>query len=275
MGRYLPAAGAHAIEHAIVGLRLFAQAEEPVFQEAIGVAAELAKKHNLPGRLHLDPFSLAFGRQVITNGFAPPVAMAHGTLFQRVKSDGSMEEELTVERNAVTFRTNAYTRWSVVSGLISDVLTPIGKILAGGDAAKLAVIELRCIDKFTAPDEPAPPLGDLVRAGSPYIADGMLEKSEQLHIHSGWFEDQSPEGRTLVNFNIDVVDDEAQGTRSASILQVLSMHSAEGLFSQYADFDAAIGAAFANLHKRDKRLLSAIITDDMQAAINLVGDSGI
>jgi uncharacterized protein (TIGR04255 family) len=275
MGRYRPVAGKHAIDEAVVGVRLFEAVDEQTYTEAIEIASGLADSFDLPGRVQLDPMSLLVGRQVVSPGFTE-MTMHPGILFQRVNPDGSMAEELTVERMAVTYRTRSYRRWQDVQAHIRGILIPIISRLARDDSGRLAVIELRCLDKFTASKSDFPALSELVRADCDLVPPHLLSKSDYLHVHSGWFEDVSDVGRSLVNLNIDITDDRVGGIQ-ASILQVFSRQSARQgtFFGHEGPLSELVCQTFDDLHAKDKEALSRLLTDDVQTEINLAGSSGL
>lgn len=278
MGEYIPASGAHAVEQAIVGIRLF-EPSASGFESATVLARKLAaERDRLPGRVQLDAFGLAFGRQAITHGYVTQAEQGPGLLFQRVRADGSMEEELTLERTAVTYRTNAYQRWDDITRLLKEVLCPVAAALAEDDVRRTSVIEFRCIDRFSADNETETPLSKLVRLGTPHIPSGALSRTSMLHSHGGWFQDQTHAGRVLININVDITDS-PDSVRTASILQVISAQAAAigEYFSMEGDFRMTENAlrVFDQLHALDKKLLSEILTDDLQDRINLMGTSGI
>lgn len=275
MGRYQPIAGEHAVDEAVVGVRLFDAVDEETYQAAIKIGSDLAKEVDLPGRVQLDPMSLLVGRQVVSAGYTD-MAMYPGMLFQRVNADGSMAEELTIERSAVTYRTRSYKRWADVQGYIRNILIPIVESLTKNDPTEISVVELRCVDKFTSPQEDFPALGDLIRADCDLVPPHMLKLREFMHIHSGWFSRQGGDGRDLINVNIDVNDDRFGGIVT-SILQVFSTQSARkgGIFCTPQSLSEILHLHFENLHAQDKRMLARLLTDEMQTSINLVGSSGL
>lgn len=274
MNGYRPCAGSHAIDQAVVGIRLRTAANDERFHSAAELATELAVRYNLPGRLQLDPFSMVFGRQVISQGYATSGELSPGLVFQRVNPDGSMGEELTLERNTVTYRTRSYRRWSDVIGFISGILCPVAAVLSGESSEEIAVIELRCMDQFLS-DGQNPPLGELIRRDTPYIPPDLFARSDMLHCHLGWFEDVSETGRTLVNLNLDV-SDIPEGARVASLLQVVSKQfsGAGNPFAGANGFDESVLNTFNVLHRYDKNLLASLITDELQEQISLRGNSG-
>jgi len=275
MNGYSPISDQHAVDQAVVGIRFHRQSDDQVFRAAVELAQELAEKYNLPGRVQLDPLALTFGKQVISHGYVAEAMLSPGLVFQRVQPSGAMAEELTLERGAVTYRTHSYLRWKDVVALLEGIVCPVASVLAAGNAERISVIELRCIDKFTAKSSDQLKLNQIIRKNSPFVPSITLDKQEMLHVHTGWFQNETHTGRTLVNLNIDVVDN-PDGNRVATILQVISMqYSGNGtVFSPDKGLNENIISTFNELHSIDKYLLKNLITDELQAAINLFG-SGV
>jgi uncharacterized protein (TIGR04255 family) len=271
MTDYIPASGDHAVEEAVVGVRFHESASDEAYEAAAKVAAELAVKHELPGRVQLDPLSLVMGRQSISSGYRPLEVSKPGHLFQRVTPAGAMEEELTLERAAVTYRTRNYRRWADVQARITGILIPAVDALGIGGPEKIAVIELRCVDRFIS-REGTPSLATLVRSDTIFVPPHLLDSTDFLHVHTGWFEESSAEGRTLINLNVDVGDYE--GSRRASVIQVLSKQSAEvgQFFAAHRTNEDAIVKTLDELHRRDKDLLGGLLTEEVQKSINLFGE---
>src|SRR5690349_7493034 len=125
MTSYRPIGDEHAIEQAVVGVRIRERADEAKYADALKLTTELAAVFGLPGRMQLDPMSLMFGRQNISFGYDGPSETGGGHLFQHVDPDGTTSRELTIEPTAVTFRTMSYKRWSDVEKIIRDAILPI------------------------------------------------------------------------------------------------------------------------------------------------------
>lgn len=276
MTLYRPVTGQHAIDQAVVGVRVFDPVSDERFKAIVQQAAELAISHNLPGKVQLDAMSVAFGRQVISHGMIVNPELHPGMLFQRVNADGSMAEEMTVERTAVTYRTRSYKRWKDMENILFGIVLPIAASLAESDLDRVSVVELRCIDRFLSGPNERPLLSSLVRQGCRFVSPHLLESSSQLHLHTGWFADESDGGRTLININFDVVDQD-DGSRAASVMQSISLQHSRGHLGSSAtgDFVEKISSDFAFLHAEDKALLAGILTDELQLQINLAGSSGI
>lgn len=275
MTTYRANSASHSVEQAVVGIRLLEDADEHAFLEAVETAAQLQELFDLPGRVEADPMALMFGRQSVSQGYrSAPSDMKPGMIFQRVNRSGAMESELTVERSAVTFRTRDYTRWSDMQKFISGLLAPVTTSLCKGETRQIAVVELRCIDKFVA-SVSSPKLSELINENSRLVAQLLKSKAELLHSHIGWFENESAYGRTLVNVNIDL--SENQSKRVASILQVVSKQSngAKATYLSRKSIQGALVQILDELHLRDKAILGNILNDSLIQAIGLAGKTGI
>lgn len=270
MTNYRAVGDKHAVEQAIVGVRLRESANEAQYKDALALTVKLAEQYSLPGRVQLDPMSLLFGRQSISFGFDGAPGSEGGHLFQQVSPDGSTAQELTLESGAVTFRTMAYERWDDVANIVSEVIVPVTQALSGSDLTKVSVIEFRCIDKFINDTGTAAPLSALIRQDCELISDVLKQKSSSLHCHVGWFEEMGPDERYLYNLNVGIADGE--GNQTAQILQVLSRQFRSGS-PNAGQGDQMLTDAFGDLHSRDKGLLTMLLTDDLQSEINLAGNT--
>lgn len=273
---FQPHTPAHAIEQAVVGVRLLHDADEACFTAAVKMASELQDKFDLPGRMQVDPMSLMFGRQALTMGYrSGSMEMKPGVVFQRVNPDGSMVKELSIEPSGVTLRTQEYDRWSTMQNLINGLLAPVAKALCASQIGRVTAIELRCVDRFIAPAGERPALSEAISAASPLAPNYLIEKTSFLHSHTGWFEDEGEQGRVLVNVNIDVGED--GDCRTLNILQVVSRQSS-GINTEYYGSlsfeDSLLNALEAN-HRRDKALLGGILVPALANAIGLNGSSGV
>lgn len=270
MTKYRPVGEQHAIEQAIVGVRLNEKADEARYRDAISISSSLAERFSLPGRMQLDPMSLMFGRQSISHGFGGVTESHGGHLFQQVKPDGSAAQELTLEASAVIFRTMAYRRWDDVKNIIQNVIIPITSALTGNDLSKISVIEFRCIDRFINDGETRLPLSSLIAPDCLLIPSYLKEKSENLHCHLGWFEEINVDERYLYNLNIGVADSE-EHNQVAQILQVISRQFKSGMPN--ADDALAVEQVFDDLHARDKGLLKTLLSEELQIEISLEGET--
>lgn len=269
MTNYRPIGDEHAIDQAIVGVRIRERADDARYAEAVKLTTELAARYGLPGRMQLDPMSLMFGRQNISFGYDGQSETAGGHLFQHVNPDGSTSQELTIEPTAVTFRTMSYKRWSDVQKIIRDVISPIAATLSGDDLTMVSVVELRCIDKFIYDGSEKASLSEIVDGESRLMPSFFEGRTSPLHSHIGWFDEISPSERYLYNLNVGVSDNDT-GNKSIQILQVISRQLKEGL--PKADNQAlALEEAFDDLHARDKGLLDQLLNDATKTRINLSG----
>lgn len=268
MSDYKPCNSAHAVEQAVVGVRIAKPIQDALFQNVVAEADRLANVYNLPGKMQLDPMALMMGKQVISLGYHNDMLMAPGMLYCRIAPDGTTEEELTIERGAITYRTHKYERWIDVSTKIENFLLPLVEKITEGQPSRVSVIELRCIDRFIAKNESDPSLSSAIRDDSAFVARNLLDKNDMLHQHIGWFENETPQKRRLINLNLSVTS--VNGNKELVILQVISDQGDLGnILSDTDHLNPSLLEKFNTLHRKDKEILKQILTDDLQKEINL------
>ncbi len=272
MRAYKPIAVDHAVEQAIVGVRWRHKPTDEQFSAAVESASNIAEQFGLPGKLQLDPLSLLMSRQHISVGFDGLPEALPGFVFQQVYPDGTMAQEMTLERGAVTFRTRNYRRWSDIQEIIQGAIGPITELLCEGDSNRVSVIEFRCIDRFVSDTDHVPSLSELIRDDTKLVPDHLKTLANYLHCHLGWFEEISDKERILYNLNVTVQTDDRSGKPSASILQVISRQLGAGAEMKEGLADLLV-STFDELHARDKGLLFELLDEGLSEAINLKGES--
>jgi uncharacterized protein (TIGR04255 family) len=271
MSSYKPFSADHAVEQAIVGVRWRHKPSDDRFNSAIELATEISQQFGLPGKVQLDPFSL-LTRQNISFGFEGPGEPQAGLLFQQVYPDGSMAQEMTLERGAVTFRTRNYRRWSDIQEIIQHAISPLVDIICENEPENISVIELRCSDKFISTSGEVPPLSSLVTGDTQFIPEYLRDSSTYMHSHLGWFEILNSDVRLLYNLNLSVQNEGGSDSPVANILQVISHHRNAGV-AEACSVRQLIEATFDDLHARDKGLLFALLRPEVCEQISLSGAS--
>ena len=262
----------HAIEEATISVRFWAPTAEDAFKSALDVARDVAGAQNLPGRVQVPVMPQLFGRSQITLPFGSN-QLPMASVFQRVQENGVIAEELTVDQSGAAYRTRSYRRWADVQKLIQSAFIPIIREMLSPDGMGIAIVELRCLDKFMA--SPVPDRVDyrqVLRADSEIVPPYALTLDGLWHSHVGWFEDVTECNRTLINLNIDVLDQPAEdgaSTRSLSINQVISYQTNTLNISEADHIPENLAAIFDRIHKRDKELLGLLLSDQMQKKIGL------
>ena len=264
-----PLHNAHAIEEVALSITFQLPVDDAnlrAARDAIGNPVEL------PGRLELRSVQVGPGSPVQT------LATTNGYAFTRTRPDGAVETELHVLRNAVQFRTTAYTRWAAV-------WEPAGNFLARAVAiyarrSRLTQATLQYVDKFVSDEPPqqARPTTILQR-NSPYIAPRIFEANDFWHCYSGAFSRVNERTKRLTTVNLEYVTETLQGDgRQRQALRITGVLA--DLFNQpgYAVFEPAaerlmneIDASFQALHQAAKDSLRSIITPEMARRIALDG----
>jgi uncharacterized protein (TIGR04255 family) len=274
MADFVPFQGNHAIEEATVAVRLWAPVADDAFRKALGTARQVAVDHRLPGRVQVPAMQVVFGRSQLPVG-SPGVATAN--VFQRVEEDGTVAEELTLDPSSAAYRTRSYKRWADVQKLVTGAFVPILTDMTSGGDVGIATIELRCIDKFVL--QPIPDAVDyrqLFRGDTPLLPLHVFEIDGLWHSHVGWFEDVTEDRRTLVNVNVDVLDQNSEDgdeSRTVSINKFVSYQTniQQGGLKFGDQLPREVCERFDRLHMRDKELLAWLLTKEAQRRIGLWG----
>lgn len=266
-GRFEPLHEAHAIEQVM----FVVQVDRPLDDTNIAAIYRVAEQFQpeLPGRAEIQGLALTIG----SRGSSRPISA--GRVFSRTRPDGTIESELRVERDSVTFRTTIYTRWSAIWAQARRYFDTIIPMYASH--ASIGGISINFVDKFLwvgTAAECRPNL--LLRPGSIYLCPHVYNVQDLWHSHTGAFLRVSNETKRLLNINVDYLDENRPNgiQRVVAITTVLS-----DLMNQpgYAPSQVAANAAvefldshMRQLHDFGKEVFGKIINDDMCRRIALV-----
>ncbi len=270
-GRFEPVHEAHAIEQVIFVLQIDRPLDNVNFAEVCKIADQF--KSELPGYAEIQGLALLIGARG-PSGPLPTGPMV-GRVFSRTGLDGTVEYELRVERDSVTFRTSLYTRWDAIwtqARRYFDTLVP--KYVAH---ANISGISLNFVDKFLwvgPASECRPNL--LLRPESNYLCPHVYSAQDLWHSHTGAFLHVSNETKRLLNINVDYLDENRPNgiQRVVAITTVLTdlMNQPGYTPSQDAAIDAIkfLDTHMTQLHNFGKQVFGNIINDAMCKRIALV-----
>lgn len=263
-----PVHSAHAIEQVAFTIQL----AQPI-EDAQLDAADLALQGipSLPKRQQFRTVMVA-----LSPISTPPVDGAVGYLFQRFRADGSVEAEVRMDRNSVTFRTAFYTRWAQVWAEARSYLLKTFPMYL--QSTRLAAIGLTYVDKFIwvgAPQEAR--AAALLRLDCPYVPAHIFRAEDFWHSHTGAFIKADAHTKRLMNVNVDCLD-QPQGTgataRTVSITTVINdMFNQSGYdpLGEVPDPIAFVEDHLEALHAFDKSIIAAMLTPQMSRRIALEG----
>lgn len=199
-----PIHDAHAIEQVAIIVEFNRLLDDLSLMEAYKLSEKF--KDDLPGKVEMakQGLSIPIEKQgAVTHH--PPISMGIG--LRRVAPDGTVVDELRIERSSITFITTSYTRWGKIWGKASSYFKELLPIYLSNDG-NLIAIGLNYADKFVwkgIPDECNPKF--LIREDSKYICNHIFGTKELWHSHTGVFIRADDHTKRLLNANIDYIDD--------------------------------------------------------------------
>lgn len=272
-GRFEPIHAAHAIEQVVFVLRVERPLDEASFSNAREAVKQFKVESDMPGQAEIQAFGLAIG----PFGQAPlPQSPIAGFALHRMCADGSIEKELRIERDSVTFRTSLYTRWDTVWLQARNYFEALVPIYAAN--ARIVGISLNYVDKFKwAGDLTGCNTGILLQSDSKYLCPYVFEAKDFWHSHTGAFIRVNESTKRLLNVNVDYLDENRPDDlrRVVSITTVLTdlMNQPGYEPSEIAAGDAIqfLDSHMQGLHVFGKEILGNIINNEMSKRIALIG----
>ena len=110
-------------------------------------------------------------------------------------------------------------------------------------------------------------INELFNENSPYFSKKIFENSNNWHQHSGWFVPWSKDRKLLEQVRVDVVND-AAGMFLARLQHNQIIREAGGATLDTVSKDY-LSQEFEDLHRRNKELLMAVLTPEVQKRIGL------
>ncbi|MBI3774593.1 MAG: TIGR04255 family protein [Gammaproteobacteria bacterium] len=269
-GRFEPIHEAHSIEQVLFVLQFERPIDDVNFAEALKIAEQF--QNELPGRAEIQGFELAIGAPVIVGPI--PLGPSIGSVFRRIGPDGTVQNELRLQRTSMTFRTSLYTRWDAVWTQTLKYFSDI--IIKYAAQTRMSGISLNYVDKFAwvgGVTECRPNL--LLRQGSSYLCPHVYAAKDLWHSHTGSFLRVDDKIKRLLNINVDYLD-EHPPTGSRRVVTITTVMS--DLINQlgYAATEIPtnnvvefVDAHMRQLHDFGKEVFGQIINDEMCKRIAL------
>jgi len=269
--QFEPIHAAHAIEQVVFVLQFDDALNDASFLEVREAARQFKTPEDLPGQAEIQGFSIAIGSPMAT----PPSSLGVGIVLHRIGPDGSVENELRVERTSISFRTSLYSRWDAVWSRATKYFQALVPIYAR--QARLIGISLNFVDKFAwagGLNECRP--GLLLQAKSKYLCGHIFEAKDLWHSHTGAFIEIDKNTKRLLNINVDYLDENRpEGLRRiVAITTVMTDLLDQPGYEPYAmedkDIIGFVDAHMEGLHVFGKEVLGNIINDEMSRRIALI-----
>lgn len=270
-GRFEPIHEAHAIEQVLFALQFAKPVDDATFAKVRDEANKF--KDGLPGRADIQSFALSIGAPVPAGAISsgPPA----GIVFNKSRPDGTIENELRLDRSSVTFRTTSYTRWDAIWAVARSYFDAIIPIYV--EKADILGIGLNFVDRFPwvgAITECRPRL--LLREASKYLCPHLFDTQDLWHSHTGAFLRIDNATKRLLNINAECVDE----IRPDGLRRVVAITTGLTDFMNQPGFTASnitaanagefLNARMNQLHAFSKEVFGNVINNEMSKRIALI-----
>jgi uncharacterized protein (TIGR04255 family) len=198
-----------------------------------------------------------------------------GVLFSYRRPDSSAVWALRFAGNSIAVECTQYTRWERVSSQAFKYLTAaITALLERRPDIGFGQRSLQVRDKFIQDDSAEYDISSALKP-SDLLIPSIFSAGKAWHSHFGWFEDFYVEDETVLN-RLEVassggdVFDVAQ--RSATHQWSLIIDHFQEVRSALLDGEEIIqrlDSDYGSLHKKNKEVLTKVLTDEMQDVISL------
>jgi uncharacterized protein (TIGR04255 family) len=232
-------------------------------------------KAELPKSVRPNVFQVFLGPEGV-NGAPPPPpppATIAPVIFQSFRRDGALEWQMQANQNWLAVNCLSYSRWDAVSKQALNLLDSGVKSFQS-ESLPVVSVTLQYIDTFVWE-------GSL----SDYDSKGLLNpKSKMLprefnpdgpawHFHSGAFDlSETKDSRRRLMRRIHI-DSQVEGPTSVSRLDIsLTSDFLDDVGRLKSIASEEITSEMEWLHEENKKLLSGIISEDMQKRIALFGE---
>lgn len=273
MARYLPFAGKNSIVEMNIGIQFALPFEQKIGESVEAIKAEFA-----------DEFPKFEPLQLVTINLGPQQSMMPGlssasTLsgfnLTKPKPDGSAVRVLRVMANLLSVHFLEYTSWKETKPQAIGYITRCLEKLPVLERSPATSVLLRYIDRFTldgAPQEAN--AGILFRPDNKFVATRILDRGNQWHSNSGWFEPLYGDALTLNQLN---VSSGMIQTVAGVIVDHNSVYNFSNPCKSIAELTRGNGnqlsldAILDRQHTANADLLKNLLNDEMLATIGLKG----
>jgi len=261
-----PKSGKHAVAELAIGIYYNSTLN--------GQAIEKAKARRAEYKEFLPVESPVAGFQVNMSSGAPNVSqiIQEGFLWQRMKSDGTVGWQISVQEDRVVVNCLEYTNWDQVWAKMSRWLLDMHQqIIAGGHTA--TAFSLQFIDQFSR-KQPVTRhiLRELFSTESKFLPRRFFENSELWHVHQGWFEEAPAplKGKKLNVINLGANRIGPHNTVTLDHLMRVNLAADSPPLLTTEIEGSALETALGALHNENKHTVSDILSPEAAKAIGLV-----
>lgn len=196
----------------------------------------------------------------------PPPAISP-VMFQSFRRDGTLEWQLQANDNWLAVNCLAYSRWDATYQQARSFLEK-GFDALGDSRPEVTSVALQFIDAFIWDGRSEEySAEELLNRESGFFPQGFRPQGPIWHFHEGQVEQSSETGSALINrTHIDAVL--RDGRSETRIDTTLQLEVAKPTLDSAPPIETALNA-FEGLHRRNKEILSQVISPAMQDRISL------
>jgi uncharacterized protein (TIGR04255 family) len=271
-GCFEPIHAAHAVEQVVFVLQFEVSLSDEAFANVQECAKQFQTDADMPIFMKRGGIAISFSPA----GQSAIPSQKSGFMLRRMRADGSVEKELRVEPDSITFMTSLYTRWDAVWMQARTYFEKLVSTYATN--SKIVGVGLNYVDKFIWTGENSTCRADaLLRVNSKYLCAQIFETQDFWHSHTGAFIRADAQTKRLLNVNVDHLE-EGRADEMRRVVSVITILT--DMLNQPGYMPAEISAENINqfldrhskeLHSFGKDVLGNIINDAMSKRIALVG----
>ena len=264
-----PIHSAHAIEQVAFVIQ-FSGAITDNALKRIQLATEKFKTNeDLPGFIEIQGINFVIG----TNAPQQSNGTVSGFIRRSVGRDGSLECELRIESNSITFLTTKYSNWSEVWKRVNRYLEVMLPIYF--EQLNLSAVGLNYVDKFSwNGDLNNFNARSLLQDDSKYISCHIFDTAEFWHCHTGVFIRHDELTKRLLNVNIDHFDESRPDglKRIVAITTTVTDQFGQIGYDQFSSnykTIATVETHIKSIHEFGKKILGELLVKSMSDRIAL------
>lgn len=197
---------------------------------------------------------------------------ADSAVFAYLRPDGSATWAVSLHEGVIAVNCTRYSRWQKVWSTAQNYLTLGLQAIFEPEAVKITALALTVSDKFRGQQNSNPSVAGLLRVNN-YVMPAAFSMDGLWHSHVGWFDSNYQSGSVLNQLNVDRVTEDAgdMGTPVVNIRHVLQLRfdQAPSAASLLQENQVSLTNAMEYMHANNKKILSDLLTSEMQARITL------
>ena len=271
MAKYLPFAGDHAIQEAVVALH-FQTPLPPPLVDLVRDGVLEAHGEAFPHRREMHGSELQFD---VGSPSGPPRLQSElvGFELSRPQANGAPARILRLSRDVLQMSFLEYTQWdNVVSDSVSYIRSAVARVPLS--EVPVARFGLRYVDRFTFDGRLEQACAQLLfKDDAAYLAAHCFHSGPLWHCNLGWFEIRSEQERVLNQLNVEsaVIDDVPTVTIDHNATWQLQnpRQSVDSLFEESDGTRTPLEEALGDLHDGNKSVVRAVLREEMLVTIGL------